>query len=84
MEEKLSKLLEDSAFLEKIRNAETFEKMSELLENYGIQVTPEEIKSAIVLPDGELNENDLDGVAGGWSRGRMVAFLRALAEMLKI
>lgn len=65
MEEKLKKLLEDPSFLEEVSKTTSAEDASALLAQHGIQITPEELTAALAQPEGELNESELDGVAGG-------------------
>lgn len=65
MEEKLKKLLEDPSFQEALSKTTSAEEASALLAQHGIQITPEELIAALTPPEGELNESELDGVAGG-------------------
>lgn len=68
MEEKLNELLMDPDFQDKLEKTNSPEEASELLAQHGIQITPEELLNAFVQPEGELDEDTLDGVAGGWIR----------------
>lgn len=70
MEEKLEKLMEDPAFQEAFSETASAEEASALFAQHGIQITPEELSAALAQPEGELDENALDGVAGGcgWLR----------------
>ena len=65
MEEKLKKLLEDPSFQEAFSKTASAEEASALFAQHGIQITPEELTTALAQPEGELDENALDGVAGG-------------------
>ena len=65
MEEKLKKLLEDPSFQEALSKTTSAEEASALLAQHGIQITPDELLAALTPPEGELDENALDGVAGG-------------------
>ena len=65
MEEKLKKLLEDPSFQEALSKTTSAEEASALLAQHGIQITPDELLAAPTPPEGELDENALDGVAGG-------------------
>lgn len=66
MEEKLKKLMEDPSFQEAFSKTASAEEASALFAQHGIQVTPEELTTALAQPEGELNENELDRVAGGF------------------
>lgn len=68
MEEKLKELLMDPDFQDKLEKTNSPEEASELLAQHGIQITPEELLNAFAQPEGELDEDTLDGVAGGWIR----------------
>ncbi len=68
MEEKLKELLMEPDFQDKLEKTNSPEEASELLAQHGIQITPEELLKAFAQPEGELDENTLDGVAGGWIR----------------
>lgn len=65
MEEKLNELMEDPSFQEALSKTTSAEEASALLAQHGIQITPEELTAALAQPEGEMNENELDGVAGG-------------------
>lgn len=71
MEEKLKELLMDPDFQDKLEKTNSPEEASELLAQHGIQITPEELLKAFAQPEGELDEDTLDGVAGGWLSPRM-------------
>ena len=66
MEEKLKKLMEDPSFQEAFSKTASAEEASALFAQHGIQITPAELTTALAQPEGELNENELDGVAGGF------------------
>lgn len=65
MEEKLNELMEDPSFQEAFSKTASAEEASALFAQHGIQITPEELIAALTPPEGELNESELDGVAGG-------------------
>ena len=71
MEEKLKELLMDPDFQDKLEKTNSPEEASELLAQHGIQITPEELLKAFAQPEGELDEDTLDGVAGGLLSPRM-------------
>ena len=54
MEEKMYDLLKNSEFLGKMKQAETPEEVSALLQSYGVQVTPEKVKAIIAQPEAVL------------------------------
>lgn len=84
MEEKMYDLLKNSEFLGKMKQAETPEEVSALLQSYGVQVTPEKVKAIIAQPEGELDVNDLDDVSGGSAVGiSLLAGVRVLRWMIK-
>jgi len=68
MNNSISKELE-----EKIVNAESLDEIVALCAAEGIQVTKEQLEAELAMrsKDGELDENDLDAVAGG--SGALVA-----------
>lgn len=77
-------LLKNSEFLGKMKQAETPEEVSALLQSYGVQVTPEKVKAIIAQPEGELDVNDLDDVSGGSAVGiSLLAGVRVLRWMIK-
>ena len=51
-------------FMEDIRNAVEDEEVEAVLKHYGLEITLEDMES-IRIPEGELDENSLDMVAGG-------------------
>jgi len=65
--ELLEQLKNDPAFIEEIRNAEDAEEMAKLFMAKGIEVTTAQIEALFQEEgEGELNEDDLDNVAGGF------------------
>ena len=66
-EEKLKELLNDQAFQDEMNNAATLEDAAKIMQQHGIQVTPEELQEimAKMESESELNETELDDVAGG-------------------
>lgn len=79
MEEKLKKLLEDPSFQEAFSKTASAEEASALFAQHGIQITPEELIAALTPPERELNESELDGVAGGCG---WCVILRRMGELL--
>lgn len=70
MEEKLKELMADTSFCEELEKTSSPEEASALFAQHGIQITPEELLAAVEQPEGELDEKNLDEVAGGiiWRR----------------
>ena len=66
-EEKLKELLNDQAFQDEMNNAATLEDAAKVMQQHGIQVTPEELQEIMTKMDSEaeLSEDELDDVAGG-------------------
>ena len=84
MEKNMDELMKNPEFLKKMEQAETPEEVSTLLQSYGVQVTPEEVKAIIAQPEGELDVNDLDNVSGGSAVGiGVLAGVRVLRWMIK-
>lgn len=65
MEEKLKELMADASFCEEVEKTGSPEEASALFAQHGIQITPEELLAAVAQPEGELDEKNLDEVAGG-------------------
>lgn len=71
MEEKIIKMVEDQEFVTKMLSCEEPEQVQKLFADNGVEITLEEVKAmgkalaAMSESDGELNEDDLEGVAGG-------------------
>ena len=83
-EEKMQELQNDPEFISKFVECETAEAVCELFAQKGIEVTPEELNKAyetLNAPEGELNEDALDDVAGGVA---YVSTLRILQQVLII
>lgn len=66
-EEKLKELLNDQAFQDEMNNAATLEDAAKIMQQHDIQITPEELQEimAKMESESELNESELDDVAGG-------------------
>ena len=68
IQERINKLMENEAFAEEFSKATNAKEVVELFGRNGIDV-PMEIAEELFVPaihmDGELNEDDLDKVAGG-------------------
>jgi predicted ribosomally synthesized peptide with nif11-like leader len=67
-EEKLNELLNDQAFRDEMNNAATLEDAAKIMQQHGIQITPEELQEIMTKmeSESELNESELDDVAGGF------------------
>ena len=66
MAEKVSALLQDESFKGKLENAEDLDEVAASFRAEGIQVTAEELATAMdQTADGELNEDELENVSGG-------------------
>ena len=69
MKEKITALLQDKAFTEKLTSAESADDVSALFKAEGVELTPADImtiKSRLEAKEsGELSEDDLENVAGG-------------------
>lgn len=65
MEEKLKELMADASFCEELEKTGSPEEASALFAQHGIQITPAELLAAVEQPEGELDEKNLDEVAGG-------------------
>jgi hypothetical protein len=61
---KLNENVDIQALMAQIANAETDEAVLEILKNYGLEMTPEEIRG-LNDQEGELGEAALEDVAGG-------------------
>ena len=84
---KLENLQNDKEFMDKLAEANDVESIKALLAAKGIEMSDEEIKEALDRSDGgELSENDLENVAGGFSvlgGIAILAFLIGLARGLR-
>ena len=79
-EEKLKELLNDQAFQDEMNNAATLEDAAKIMQQHGIQVTPEELQEIMTKmeSEAELSEDELDDVAGGsYIRILLMLFRRA-------
>lgn len=71
MEEKIKNLVEDQEFVTKLLACEEPEQVQKLFADNGVDVTLDDVKalgqslSVMAESDGELSEDDLEGVAGG-------------------
>lgn len=71
MEEKIKALVEDQVFVNKTLSCQEPEQVQALFAENGVELSLEEVKAigqglaAMSESDGELNEDDLEGVAGG-------------------
>lgn len=69
MKEKIIELLQKDEFVARMQNISVDEALA-VLESYGVRATEEEFKKALediagINEAGELNENDLEKIAGG-------------------
>ena len=80
MKDKLKTLLENPAILAELDEAVTPEKISEVLGRYDIQVDPETLREAENRIDTveELNEDELDDVAGGFGSAFAMAMMATM------
>ena len=62
---KLLDLQNNEQFLEKLANAKTADGVHTLLNEYGVEMSDEEIETALSEADKELPEEELENVAGG-------------------
>lgn len=83
-EEKLKELLNDQAFQDEMSNAATLEDAAKIMQQHGIQVTPEELQEIMTKmeSESELNESELDDVAGGSYTYRILLMLFRRAGQL--
>ena len=68
IEMKMKEIGNQQKFKEEMLQAKTFEEMIEVLKQYGIEVTVEELQTEImplVSDEGELTEESLEQVVGG-------------------
>ena len=78
-EEKFAELIRDEAFAAALNNCGSAEAVKELLDKNGVDFSMEEIHAMLVVVgtlfqkleenDGELTDEDLEQIAGGWSWG---------------
>ena len=69
MTEKIAELLQNEEFVARMQNISVDEAL-EILKSYGVDATEEEFKKALeeiagINENGELDEQDLESVAGG-------------------
>lgn len=73
-------LLQNEEFVERFQNAETLEQVQEVCAEFGLQLTEEETQAllktmyAVCKPEGELSEDEMEAVSGGWVKGA-IAFV---------
>ncbi|MBR2834522.1 MAG: Nif11-like leader peptide family RiPP precursor [Coriobacteriales bacterium] len=67
MELLLSKVAEDKKeeFIAALRETTTKEERTEILKNFGVELTKEEFEAITAEEEGELSDDDLENVAGG-------------------
>ena len=89
MNEELIKLFQNKAFVEKTAACETVEEVLALVKAEGVEVTREEFDSVMDAiaeingaQEGELDEAELDQVAGGLATAIVVALISAGAAVV--
>ena len=79
MAEKMAKLAEQGEFVAKAEQAENTEELAKLLNEYGLDITAEDLNDAATnaYADGELSAEEMDAVSGGrfMSGGDMVRWI---------
>lgn len=66
------RLLQNEEFVERFQNAETLEQVQDVCAEFGLQLTEEETQTlmkamyAVCKPEGELTEDEMEAVSGGW------------------
>lgn len=80
--EKVRELADNKEFMDRIHETKSIEEYQQLLAEYGVETTVEELKSGIeqmsakLSENGELTADDLDMVAGGLSvKGRTYVYM---------
>lgn len=63
--EVVQELEQNEDFKQSLANVSTPEEVQALMAQYDIEVSIEEINDMIEMPDGELQESDLEDVSGG-------------------
>jgi len=63
---------------EKIAQAETLEEVAKICNESGIEVTAEELKAVEASENSELNEDELDNVAGGCAAAAIAIGIAAI------
>ena len=58
-------LSRNEEFKSKLENAQSVSELVEILREYGIETTEEELEAAYAAQEGELSEENLEDVAGG-------------------
>ena len=70
LKQRIEEAGKDNKWIQKIRNAESMEKFTKLLEEKEIKL-PVEVKEALdeksIKNTGQLEDNDLEEVTGGWT-----------------
>lgn len=67
--DKIEHLMDSEEFVQKLNLTNSVEEMQELFEQYGVEVSQEELNQLVALAyvgvDGELNEEAMENVVGG-------------------
>lgn len=71
--EKVQALMQDEQFKAKLAAAEDLDAMAALFCDEGIQVTGADLEAAMEQQDGELSEESLENVAGGFAISGLIA-----------
>ncbi len=61
----MANISDDEKLIEQINEADDLAGVISVLKNAGIDLTEEELLSELNVPEGELTEESLEGVAGG-------------------
>ena len=74
MKQKIDSLMSDASFAQRVSECETYDDLANIFSAEGLTVSPEELEAAMdkVTASGasdELNEDDLESVAGGFISG---------------
>lgn len=79
MEEKLRELAQNDEFLNRWKETKSAEEGAALFAEFGVEVSAEELDASFApVPDGELEENALEDVAGGRIRFPWFPILRPI------
>ena len=79
----LEDLMEDKAFLAKIEAADNMEEIKKMFNEKGYEIDLDALQSVIATEQGELNENDLEHVAGGYVKPIGRTILKWLINVVK-
>ncbi len=82
---KLQELDKNEEFLKKLESAKSSAETIKLFNDYGVQITEDELGIAMesLGQDKELDEKQLDNVAGGWAVEVIIAGCQMIPSILK-